>query len=87
MMSWLGVPMQFVFGTDLAHMTGQSIVAVRQNRSSGHVDFKLGLLMVFGTLIGVEAGAGFIELLERSISVNTVIGVFYKTSITPQRTS
>lgn len=29
LMFWAGVPMNFVVGTDLAHMTGKSIVAMR----------------------------------------------------------
>ncbi len=48
MMYLAGVPMNFVVGTDLAHMTGKSIVAARRHRVLGHVDLKLGLLMVSG---------------------------------------
>ena len=43
MMFLSGVPMNFVVGTDLAHMTGKSIVATRRHRSLGHVDVKLVL--------------------------------------------
>lgn len=77
LMFWLGVPMNFVVGTDLAHMTGKSIVAARRHRSLGHVDIKLGLLMVVGTIPGVEIGAQAIEALETSGSINIVIGVVY----------
>lgn len=77
MMFWAGVPMQFVVGTDLAHMTGGSIVASRRHHKLGHVDLKLGLFMVAGTLIGVEIGARIIEGLERRSSVDLVIGVAY----------
>jgi uncharacterized membrane protein YfcA len=61
MMFLSGVPMNFVVGTDLAHMTGKSIVAARRHRSLGHVDVKLGLLLVLGTIPGVEIGARVIE--------------------------
>ena len=60
-MFWAGVPMNFVVGTDLAHMTGKSIVASKRHRTLGHVDVKLGVLMVLGTIVGVEIGAQVIE--------------------------
>lgn len=77
MMFWLGVPMNFVVGTDLAHMTGKSIVAARRHRALGHVDAKLGGLMILGTVFGVELGASLIEALEDSGNVNTIIGATY----------
>lgn len=76
-MFWAGVPMNFVVGTDLAHMTGKSIVASKRHRTLGHVDVKLGSLMVVGTIIGVELGARIIEGLEESGIVDLVIGVIY----------
>ena len=77
LMFWLGVPMNFVVGTDLAHMTGKSIVAARRHRTLGHVDIKLGLIMIAGTILGVECGARVIEVLEASGKVDTVVGVAY----------
>ncbi|MBN1148529.1 MAG: sulfite exporter TauE/SafE family protein [Anaerolineales bacterium] len=77
LMFWLGVPMNFVVGTDLAHMTGKSIVAAKRHRALGHVDVKLGLIMVTGTIIGVEIGARLIEWLEHLGLVSSVIGVAY----------
>ena len=77
MMFLAGVPMNFVVGTDLAHMTGKSIVAARRHRVLGHVDVKLGLLMVLGTVPGVEVGARIIEGLEASGSIDLVIGLAY----------
>lgn len=77
MMFLSGVPMNFVVGTDLAHMTGKSIVAARRHRSLGHVDVKLGLTMVVGTVIGVEVGASLIEFLEKRGNIDQVIGTAY----------
>jgi hypothetical protein len=77
LMFWMGVPMNFVVGTDLAHMTGKSIVAARRHRALGHVDIKLGLVMVIGTVIGVEGGARAIEALESAGAVDLVVGVSY----------
>lgn len=76
-MFWIGVPMNFVVGTDLAHMTGKSIVAFKRHRALGHVDIKLGAWMIAGTMVGVEIGAQIIEHLEESGSVDLVIGIIY----------
>lgn len=73
----LGVPMNFVVGTDLAHITGKSIVAAKKHRALGNVDIKLGLLMVLGTVIGVEIGAQGIEHLERRANVDVVVGLCF----------
>jgi uncharacterized membrane protein YfcA len=77
LMFWSGVPMNFVVGTDLAHMTGKSIVAAKRHRALGHVDIKLGFLMVIGTVVGVELGARLIERLKDTGMVDSVIGVTY----------
>jgi hypothetical protein len=74
---WAGVPMNFVVGTDLAHMTGKSIVAARRHRALGHVDIKLGATMVLGTVVGVEGGARVVEALEAVGAAETVIGLTY----------
>src|SRR6476469_9273395 len=50
----LGVPMNFVVGTDLSHIVGKSIVAARKHRTLGNIDMKLGLFMVTGTIAGVK---------------------------------
>ena len=72
-----GVPMNFVVGTDLAHMTGKSIVASKRHRTLGHVDIKLGAFMVLSTIVGVEVGARVIEHLEETGVVDVVIGGVY----------
>lgn len=77
MMFLAGVPMNFVVGTDLAHMTGKSIVAARRHRVLGHVDVKLGLLMVLGTVPGIELGARIVERLEASGNIDVIIGLAY----------
>ena len=77
MMFWAGVPINFVVGTDLAHMTGKSIVAAKRHRALGHVDIKLGTLMVIGTIPGVELGAQIIETLTKAGLADVVIGSVY----------
>lgn len=73
----LGVPMNFVVGTDLAHIVGKSIVAARKHRALGNVDTKLGLLMVLGTIAGVETGAQMIQALKRRADVDWVVGLTF----------
>lgn len=76
-MFWTGVPMNFVVGTDMAHMTGKSIVAFKRHRALGNVDIKLGIIMIAGTVVGVEIGARVIETLEIREAADTVIGIAY----------
>jgi len=68
-----GVPMNIVVGTDLAHIVGKSIVAVKKHRTLGNVDYKLGLIMVVGTIAGVEAGAQMVQHLKRLAKADAVI--------------
>jgi uncharacterized membrane protein YfcA len=71
----LGMKANFVVGTDLAHIVGKSIVAAGKHRSLGNLDYKLGLLMVIGTIPGAELGAQIIQHLKRFKDVNTVVGI------------
>ncbi len=73
----VGVPMNFVVGTDLAHIVGKSIVAARKHRTLGNIDMKLGMLMVVGTIAGVETGAQVIQWLKRSAYIDVVVGVTF----------
>src|SRR2546427_8315099 len=61
----VGVPMNFVVGTDLAHIVGKSIVAAKKHRALGNVDLKLALIMVLPTIAGAETGAQLIQFLKR----------------------
>ncbi|HWX20940.1 MAG TPA: sulfite exporter TauE/SafE family protein [Candidatus Binatia bacterium] len=72
-----GVPMNFVVGTDLAHIVGKSIVAARKHRTLGNIDIKLGLIMVAGTIAGVEAGAQAIQALKRTAHMDSVVGLSF----------
>ena len=74
---WTGMPLNIVVGTDLAHMTGKSIVAARRHHILGHVDIKLGLVMVAGTVAGIEIGAQFIEVLKGTGQLDLVVSLSY----------
>jgi len=77
MMFFAGVPMNYVVGTDLAHMVGKSIVAAKQHRALGHVDLKLGFIMVVGTMTGVEMGAQIVMRLQKTGMLDTTLGTMY----------
>jgi uncharacterized membrane protein YfcA len=74
---FVGLPANFVVGTDLAHIVGKSVVAAKKHHALGNVDFKLGGLMVLGTVVGVEIGAQFIEHLKKVGDVNQVVSMSY----------
>ena len=48
-----GVPPLFAVSTGLTLVMGSSIINTLKHRRLGHVDYKLGLLMVCGTIHGV----------------------------------
>ncbi len=73
----LGMPMNLVVGTDLAHIVGKSIVATKKHRTLGNVDMKLAWIMVLGTIVGSELGAQGVQLLKKSGRVDLVIGVTF----------
>jgi hypothetical protein len=61
----LGFPMAFAIGTDIAQMSGPSLISTMRHGRFGNVDYKLGMIMVIGTVGGFEAGAQMIMWLER----------------------
>src|SRR6476646_9374001 len=70
----LGMPMNFVVGTDLAHIVGKSIVAAKTHRVLGNIDLKLAAIMVIGTIAGSETGVQTIEILKKGANVDLVVG-------------
>ncbi len=73
----LGFPMAYAIGTDLAHMAGKSLVSTRRHAQFGHVDYRLGGLMVVGTIAGFEAGAQTVMWLERLGKVDFYVRLSY----------
>jgi uncharacterized membrane protein YfcA len=71
----LGMPMNFVVGTDLTHIVGKSIVAARKHWSLGGIDFRLALIMMVGTVLGIQVGVAGIDALKQKGDVNLVVGV------------
>jgi len=61
-----GIPYNIAVGSDLGQMCGMSTAATVRHMRFGNIDFKLGILMIAGTALGVEAGATILELLKHS---------------------
>jgi uncharacterized membrane protein YfcA len=73
----LGFPMAFAIGTDIAHMAGKSLVSTLRHGKFGNVDYKLGVIMIFGTVVGFEVGAQMVMWLERLGNVTVVVRWIY----------
>src|SRR3977135_1043673 len=73
----VGLDWNFAVGTDLAHIVGKSIVAAKKHRALGNVDFKLAVLMVPGTIAGVEAGAQLIQFLKQRANVDLPVSIVF----------
>jgi len=73
----LGFPMAFAIGTDIAHMAGKSLVSTMRHGKFGNVDYKLGMIMLVGTVVGFEVGAQMIMWLERLGNVEKVVRWLY----------
>jgi uncharacterized membrane protein YfcA len=73
----LGFPMAFAIGTDIAQMSGPSLISTMRHGRFGNVDYKLGATMVIGTVGGFEAGAQMIMWLERIGKVDVYVRCGY----------
>ncbi len=73
----LGFPMAFAIGTDIAHMAGKSLISTMRHGKFGNVDYKLGLIMLVGTVVGFEIGAQMIMWLERLGKVELYVRWMY----------
>ena len=73
----LGFPMAFAIGTDIAHIAGKSMISTIRHSKFGNVDYKLGFVMLVGTMVGIECGAQLVMWLERLGSVGPVVRWVY----------
>lgn len=73
----LGFPMPFAIGTDLAHIAGKSMFSTVRHSRFGNVDYKLGLVMLFGTMAGIEVGAQLVIHFESMGLAGSVIRWIY----------
>ena len=73
----LGFPMAFAIGTDIAHMAGKSLISTMRHGKFGNVDYKLGFIMLGGTIVGFEIGAQMVMWLERIGQVDKYVRYLY----------
>ena len=78
----LGFPMAFAIGTDIAHMAGKSLISTRRHAKFGNVDYRLGVIMIVGTVSGFELGAQMIMWLERIGRVDQFVRYGYLVLLT-----
>jgi uncharacterized membrane protein YfcA len=58
--------MDFAIGTGFATIFGQSIGAAKKHHKMGNIDWKLGLLSILTSIIGLEIGSDIIIALEKA---------------------
>jgi uncharacterized membrane protein YfcA len=78
----LGFPMAFAIGTDITHMAGKSLISTMRHSKFGNVDYKLSLIMVFGTIGGLEIGARNVMWLERIGKIDLYVRCGYLVLLT-----
>ena len=81
-LNMLGFPMAFAIGTDIAHMAGKSLISTLRHGKFGNVDYKLGVIMLVGTVVGFEVGAQMVMWLERIGNINVVVRWIYVALLT-----
>jgi uncharacterized protein len=69
----LGFPMAFAIGTDMAHIAGKSMISTMRHSKFGNVDYKLGFIMLIGTMVGIEIGAQLVMHLEKVGNIEKVV--------------
>lgn len=62
--SLLGVPLDIAIGSGLCQMIGTATSALLRYQRQGHLDTRVGLFMLGGALLGVDAGARSIDLMQ-----------------------
>jgi len=78
----LGFPMAFAIGTDIAQMSGPSLISTMRHSRFGNVDYRLGATMVIGTVAGFETGAQIIMWLERIGKIDLYVRCGYVVLLT-----
>jgi uncharacterized membrane protein YfcA len=68
-----GFHMAFAIGTDLSNIFGQTIGAVKKHQQMGNIDWKLGLISIITSIIGLEIGSEVIIALEKEGDVGLVV--------------
>ncbi|MFC6872399.1 sulfite exporter TauE/SafE family protein [Halobellus marinus] len=73
----MGYPSRVAVGSGLAFVFGTSVIATLKHRDLGQVDYKLGVLMIAGTTLGIEVGKRMVLYLETLGLAGSIISVTY----------
>jgi hypothetical protein len=73
----MGYPTRVAVGSGLAFVFGTSVIATLKHRDLGQVDYKLGVSMIIGTTLGIEAGKEIILHLEELGLAGSIVSVTY----------
>lgn len=68
-----GFHMAFAIGTDLSNIFGQTIGAVKKHQKMGNIDWKLGLISIVTSIVGLEIGSEVIIALEKAGDVGIIV--------------
>jgi uncharacterized protein len=72
-----GIPPMVAAASASTQVTGASVSGVFAHMKRGGVDFHMGMVLIFGGILGTGAGAILFELLEKWGQIDTVISILY----------
>ncbi|MEF8786681.1 MAG: sulfite exporter TauE/SafE family protein [Haloarculaceae archaeon] len=73
----IGYPARVAVGSGMAFVFGTAVIASLKHHDLGQVDYKLGIIMITGTTIGIEAGRASVFYLESLGLAGGIISVAY----------
>lgn len=73
----LGMPMPYAIGSDILHMAGKAGFSTYQHAKLKNIDYKLGLVMLLGTVTGIECGAQVVMHLEKIMIIEEAVRYSY----------
>jgi uncharacterized membrane protein YfcA len=73
----LEYPAPVAVGSGMAFVFGTAVIATLKHHDLGQVDYKLGVIMITGTTIGIEAGRATVYYLESLGLAGGIISVAY----------
>jgi hypothetical protein len=74
---FLGIPPAVAVGTQPSQLIASSTTGVLSHWKKGNVDFKMGLFMLFGGLIGTFTGSMIFKLLSKTGHIDIAISFLY----------
>lgn len=73
----MGYPSRVVVGSGLAFVFGTAVIGTLRHRDFGQVDYRLGVVLILGTVLGIEVGKRGVLALEALGVAGLVVGITY----------